>query len=221
MPPSMSCASAGTRRPARRAADRPPVPASANCRSAAARASCRRDRQVSIENSIPTQRYRSTESLASHIGAVKTARLPGTRAASPDPVAPAAARCDARLPVLLILVLQLIQPVVDAALGQELLVGARLAQRAAVQDEDVVHVLDGRQPVRDGDRRAARHQDVQRVADEELGFGVDARRRFVEDQHARIEGQRAGERQQLLLADRQGCAALGDRRCRSRPAGAR
>ena len=37
---------------------------------------------------------------------------------------------------------------------------------------------------------------------------------------ARVERERAGERQQLLLADRQRGAALGDRRCRSRPAAA-
>ena len=62
-----------------------------------------------------------------------------------------------------------------------------------------------------GDRRPAAHQHLQRVADQQLGLGVDARRRLVEDQHARVERQRAGERQQLLLADRQRRAALGDR----------
>ena len=55
------------------------------------------------------------------------------------------------------------------------------------------------------------HQHVQRVADDQLGFGVDARRGLVENQDARIEGQRARERQQLLLPDRQRRAALGDR----------
>ena len=84
--------------------------------------------------------------------------------------------------LLLFPVLQLIQLEVDAALRQQLLVGARFAQLALVQDEDLVHVLDGRQPVRDGDRRAACHQDVQRVPDQHLGLGVDARRRLVEDQ---------------------------------------
>ena len=87
---------------------------------------------------------------------------------------------------------------------------ARLAQLPLVQDEDLVHVLDRREAVRDGDRRAARHQDVQGVADQDLGLGVDARRRLVEDEDPRIEGEGAGERQQLLLADRQRGAALGD-----------
>ena len=40
------------------------------------------------------------------------------------------------------------------ALGQQLLVRARLAQLALVQHQDLVHVLDRRQPVRDRDGRA-------------------------------------------------------------------
>ena len=60
----------------------------------------------------------------------------------------------------------------------------------------------------------------QRVADQELGLGVDARRRLVEDEDARVERQRAGKRQQLLLADRERRAALGDG-ARSRRAAAR
>ena len=62
---------------------------------------------------------------------------------------------------------------------------------------------------------------LQRVADQELGLGVDARRRLVEDEHAGIERQRARERQQLLLPDRQRRAALGHRRRRARAAGGR
>jgi hypothetical protein len=65
--------------------------------------------------------------------------------------------------------------------------------------------------MRDGNRRPSRHQDVQRVADEDFGFRVDARGRFVEYEHAGIEGQRPRERQQLFLPHRQGRPALGDR----------
>jgi uncharacterized protein (DUF2062 family) len=46
--------------------------------------------------------------------------------------------------------------VVDAARREQFLVRARLAQLALVQHQDGVHVLDGREPVRDGDRRASR-----------------------------------------------------------------
>ena len=54
----------------------------------------------------------------------------------------------------LIAVLELVQPLVEAALGQQLLVraGSRLA---AVEDQDAVDVLDRRQPVGDGDGRPA------------------------------------------------------------------
>ena len=79
---------------------------------------------------------------------------------------------------------------------------------ALVHDEDLVHVLDGRKPMGDGERRPPGHQDVERLANQQFRFRVDARRRLVQDQDSRIERQRAGKRQQLLLSDRQRCAAL-------------
>jgi 3D (Asp-Asp-Asp) domain-containing protein len=69
-------------------------------------------------------------------------------------------------PRFLVLVLQLIEAPVDAPARQQILVGAHLAQLALVQHEDVVHVLDRREPVGNGNRRAAGHQDVERVADQ-------------------------------------------------------
>ena len=75
-----------------------------------------------------------------------------------------------------------------------------LAQLAFVHDEDAVGALDGGQPMRDHDGRAAFHQARQRLANAQLGFGVDARGGFVQDQEARIVGQRAGETDELLLA---------------------
>ena len=52
---------------------------------------------------------------------------------------------------------------------------------------------------------------LQRVADEHLGLRVHARRRLVQHQDPRVEGQRPRERQQLLLADRERRAPLRDR----------
>ncbi len=46
------------------------------------------------------------------------------------------------------------------------------------------------------------HQDVQRVTNQQLGLGVDARRRFVEDENPRVERQRPRKREKLLLPDR-------------------
>jgi hypothetical protein len=44
---------------------------------------------------------------------------------------------------LLLLVLELIEPVVDAAAGEQFLVRAGLPQLALVEDQDPVHALDG------------------------------------------------------------------------------
>src|SRR3954467_2688209 len=51
----------------------------------------------------------------------------------------------------LIFVLQLVQLEVDPALGEELLVRARFPQVPLVQDEDLVHVLDGGKAMGDRD----------------------------------------------------------------------
>jgi hypothetical protein len=55
------------------------------------------------------------------------------------------------------------------------------------------------------------HQHVQRVANEQLGVGVDARRRLVQDQHRGIRTERPRKRQQLLLPHRQRRTTLGPR----------
>src|SRR5207249_11181964 len=64
---------------------------------------------------------------------------------------------------------------VDAVAGEQLAVRSLLAQLALVQDEDAVGVLDGREPVRDDERRPPLEQLHERVLDEPLGLGVDAR----------------------------------------------
>ncbi len=64
----------------------------------------------------------------------------------------------------------------------------------------------------DGKRRAVGHQHVQRVPNQQLGFRIDAGSGLIENQHRRVERQRARERQQLLLADRQRRAPFRHRR---------
>ncbi len=86
---------------------------------------------------------------------------------------------------------------------QQLLVGAGLAQPPVVQHEDAVGVLHGGEAVGDDDRGAARQEPGEGVPDQELGFGVDAGGRLVQDQDLRIVGEGAGEGEQLLLPDRQ------------------
>lgn len=58
------------------------------------------------------------------------------------------------------------EPGVDAALADELRVGPRLGDPAFGDDEDLVGVLDGAQPVRDGDRSAALLSFVQSLLDD-------------------------------------------------------
>ena len=107
--------------------------------------------------------------------------------------------------------LQLVETVVDASLGQQLLMRARFAQLAVVQDEDAIHVLNGREAVCDRNRRPSAHDHPQRVANEQLGFGIDTGRRFVEHEHRWIESERARKREELFLPDGECRTSLGDR----------
>src|SRR5271169_412658 len=73
---------------------------------------------------------------------------------------------------LLILILQLVELVVNSALGQQLLVRSHFADLPFVHHDDLVGTLDGRQPVRDDQRRSPFHHVVERVAHTELGLRV-------------------------------------------------
>ena len=110
----------------------------------------------------------------------------------------------------MLFVLELVKAVVDAALGQEFLVGALFAEAAFVEDEDAVGVLDGAEAMGDDERGAAAEEAVERFADQEFGFGVDAGGGFVEDEEARIVSQGAGEIDELALTDAERGAAFVD-----------
>ena len=110
----------------------------------------------------------------------------------------------------LFFVLELVEAVVDAALGEKFLMRALFAQAALVEDENAVGVLNGAQAMGDDERGAAGEQAVERFANQQLGFGVHAGGGFVENQEARIVRQRAGEADQLALADGKSRAALVD-----------
>ena len=73
-----------------------------------------------------------------------------------------------------------------------------------------VGVLNGAQAVRDDEGGAAREQAVERFANQQLGFRVDAGSGFVEDEESRIVRQGAGETDELALADGERGAALAD-----------
>ena len=73
----------------------------------------------------------------------------------------------------LVLVLKAVELPVDAAVREELLVRAVLAELAFVHDKDGVGALHGGEAVRDDDRGAAGDHAVKRGADADLGVGVD------------------------------------------------
>src|SRR4051812_9902602 len=62
--------------------------------------------------------------------------------------------------------------------GDELVVRTELGEAAADHDTDAVGALRRRQPVGDHDHAAADHQLLERPLDEQLGTGIEARRRL-------------------------------------------
>ena len=71
---------------------------------------------------------------------------------------------------------------------------------AVVDHYHPIGITDGAQAVRDHEAGAALHQSQQRFLNARLGAGIDAARRFVEDQDAGVGQHRARNRQQLALA---------------------
>src|SRR2546428_11479433 len=74
---------------------------------------------------------------------------------------------------------------VAAAEVEQLLVRTALDEAAAVEDDDLVGVADGREAVRDRDRRPSLSQPVERVLHGPLGLRVERARRLVQDEHPR------------------------------------
>ena len=78
------------------------------------------------------------------------------------------------------------------------------ADLAFVHDDDLVGALHRREPVGDDQRGASLDHAVEGVAHAELGFGIDARSGFVENQDFRFVGEGARERNELFLPGRKG-----------------
>jgi hypothetical protein len=87
-------------------------------------------------------------------------------------------------------------------LGEQLAFCAALDDAPVLDDDYLVRAPNGRQPVRDDDRRPAVEQPVERGLDQDLGRTIDVRRRLVEDEDARIGQERTGDRDQLALPGR-------------------
>src|SRR6267154_6454908 len=109
--------------------------------------------------------------------------------------------------------LALEQPAIDSPRpGGERGMGTLLDDLAAVEHQDAVEAAHRRQPVRDHDRGASLHEPLHRLLDQGLRFGIEARRRLVEDQNRRVCEKRARQRDALPLAARQLDAAFADQR---------
>ena len=81
----------------------------------------------------------------------------------------------------LVFVLELVELVVEAAVGEELLVGALFAEASLVHDEDGIGALDGGEAMGDDDTGSAGDHAGEGGFDAQLGFGVDGAGGFVED----------------------------------------
>ena len=89
---------------------------------------------------------------------------------------------------------------------------ATLENPTALENEDLVGVVDGGKPVGDDKARAVFHEVVERLLDQALGGGVHARGRLVENQDRRVFQEGAGDREALLLADAEFHPALAELR---------
>ncbi len=99
---------------------------------------------------------------------------------------------------------------VALARRRELLVRAGLDGLA--EHDHAIGLREQRRARRHQQRRPAGAQLAQRGGDPRLGRGVDRRRRVVQDEHRRVGGQDAGERDPLALAARERPPALADPR---------
>src|SRR5215471_2703457 len=101
---------------------------------------------------------------------------------------------------------------VEAAGLEELSVRALLHQPPLVEDDNLVGLLGNPQPMRHDERAASRHCRAKRAEDLGLLAGIDRGEDVVEDEDGRLRHERAGERDALPLAAREGETALADHR---------
>ncbi|CAA9321894.1 MAG: hypothetical protein AVDCRST_MAG40-1504, partial [uncultured Gemmatimonadaceae bacterium] len=106
--------------------------------------------------------------------------------------------------------LGLVQLGVEAAEGEQVLVGALLDHAALVDHEDEVRARDRGQAVGHHERRPPLHEPLERGEDDGLRARVDRGGRLVEDEDRRVLEEGAGHRDALALAARQARPALAE-----------
>ena len=119
---------------------------------------------------------------------------------------------DARIDRRIVRRLRRHQLRVRAVRRQQRGVVAALHQPTLVEHQNLVAGHHARKPVRHDQRRAPRHQALQRLLNRRLVFGVHAGQRLIEDQNRRVAQQRAGDRDPLPLAARKPMPPLADHR---------
>src|SRR5579885_2547491 len=108
--------------------------------------------------------------------------------------------------------LLVVQPRVEAAERQQFVMGAALDNLAFIHHQDDIGCQDGREAVRDSQRRASLHQRLQSGLDQTLRMRIERARGLIEDQDARIFQDHAGDGDALLLAAGELIAALANYR---------
>jgi hypothetical protein len=93
----------------------------------------------------------------------------------------------------LVFVLELVELVINSAIGEQFLVTAHFANFSFVHHDDLVGALNRGKSMGDDDRRAAFDHAAEGVSDFEFSFRIHAGSSFVENENLRIMRQRAGE----------------------------
>ena len=88
---------------------------------------------------------------------------------------------------------------IKAAQSQQLFVRAALDDALVVDDQHLVGIADCAESMGDDKSCPPFQQAQQRLLNTNLGAGIDAARRFIQDEDARVGQDGAGNRQQLPL----------------------
>jgi hypothetical protein len=119
---------------------------------------------------------------------------------------PSENRCPRRSSELLLLPKLMESPL----LRHEVIEGPLLKDTTVFKNEDVIHLPDRREAVRDDDRGDRLEELMERVADLLLGFQIEVRGRFVEKEDLRFLEDGARDAEALLLAARELDPLLAD-----------
>ena len=99
---------------------------------------------------------------------------------------------------------------IPALYCNQLFMPAAFSDLALFDDQDLVCLPDGTQPVRNDECRAALHEIREALLNERFAFSVQIRGCFIQNQNARISKDRAGYRDPLSLTTGKFDAAFAD-----------